>query len=278
MRKHFWRDMKSSPCARRILILAAGVLSQITTSFAQAESPFVFVQTNITIKQVDVSAARYEDSRGYPRLDASRLNLARPRVVERAHAAIFLENAYLRVVLLPEMGRVYSLFSKITAHEQLWINPVAKPLIGQQNDTGWWMAWGGVEYTLPRGEHGTTWALRWTYRIAEDSALRKAVVMTVLEPVTKLREDLEIVIYPDRAFYEANITIANTGDAEARFGHWINPMWAPGGRGEVTPETELIVPCTAMVVVDRNFNRWMLGGQMPDFERNPLRWVKHWRS
>ena len=55
-------------------------------------------------------------------------------------------------------------------------------------------------------------------------------------------------------------------------------MWAPGGRGELTPETEMIVPCTAMIVLDRDFNNWMLGARVQDYERNPLRFVKHWRS
>src|SRR5688572_9250936 len=124
------------------------------------------------------------------------------------------------------------------------------------------------------GEHGTTWALPWRHKIIENSRGRKAVLMTVLEPQTRLQQQLVISLYPDRTFYEAEIIITNTGNHEARFSHWINPMWAPGGRGEMTPETEFIVPCKVMRVADRDFNRWMLGDRVQEFEKNPLRWAK----
>ncbi|MBI2925612.1 MAG: DUF5107 domain-containing protein [Verrucomicrobia bacterium] len=239
---------------------------------------FALRRTSIAIRQVDLSAAVRVDERGYPRLDASKLDLANPRIVEREHRAVVLENRYVRVTVLPEMGRVYSLVSRVTGHEQLWINPIAKPLPGQLNDTGWWMVWGSVEYTIPRGEHGTTWALPWRWQVTADSARRKAVCMTVVEPQTRLRQSLEIALTPQSAGFEATIRITNTGKQEVRFSHWMNAMLAPGGRGELTPNTELVVPCRAMVVAERDFNRWMLGARLQDFERNPLRWVKHWRS
>ncbi len=236
------------------------------------------IETNLTIKQVDLSAAAYRDKQGYPKLDPAKLLTAPRQTVERSHRAVILENDYLKVVVLPEMGRVYSLYSKLTSHEELWVNPIAQPLTGQQNDLGWWMVWGGIEYTLPRGEHGTTWALPWSFQIVENSSSRKAVRMTVLEPATRLQEQLELALIPKRAACETSIVITNTSARAARFSHWMNAMCAPGGRGEVTPNTEIIVPCQAMIVADRPFNRWMLGDRIQEFERNPLRWVKHWRS
>ncbi len=267
-------------------LLSFGLLARLGLGgfAAQAEGQathqdeFALRKTLIAIRQVDLSAAVRVDERGYPRLDAAKLDLANPRIVERKHRAVVLENRYVRVTLLPEMGRIHSLVSRFTGHEQLWINPVAKPLPGQLNDTGWWMVWGGVEYTIPRGEHGTTWALPWAWKVTDDSARRKAVRMTVVEPQTRLRQSLEIALTPQSAAYEASIRITNTGSREVRFSHWMNAMLAPGGRGELTPNTELVVPCAAMVVAERDFNHWMLGERVQDFERNPLRWVKHWRS
>lgn len=245
---------------------------------AASAGSFALRTNSISIRQVDLTGALRIDDRGYPKLDPAKLDMANPRIVERTHAAVILENRYIRVVLLPEMGRVYSLVSRATGHEQLWVNPIAKPLLGQHNDTGWWMVWGGVEYTIPRGEHGTTWALPWQWEVSANTARRKAVRMTVVEPQTRLRQSLEIAITPDSAAYEANIRITNTGEREVRFSHWMNAMLAPGGRGEVTANTELVIPCESMLVPDRDFNQWMLGERVQDFERNPLRWVKHWRS
>lgn len=238
---------------------------------------FSLRETQIPISQIDLSGVLVQDPRGYPRVDWEKYRAAKPGVVVRRHAAVVIENRYLRLTLLPEMGRVYSLVSKLTGHEQLWTNAIAKPLPAH-NDTGWWMIWGGVEYTIPRGEHGTTWALPWSYRIAEDSERRKAVRMSVREPETQIEQALEVSVFASRAYFEATISLRNRGEHDAKFAHWINPMWAPGGRGELTPNTELVVPCTAMLVPDRDFNRWMLGSKVQDFERNPLRFVKHWRS
>lgn len=241
------------------------------------KSNFAVRETEVSIRQFNLDGSLSVDASGYPRIDWLKFQREKPAVVERPHRAVVLENRFVRVTLLPEMGRVYSFVFKPTGHEQFWTNKIAKP-IPALNDTGWWMVLGGIEYTIPSGEHGTTWALSWTSHIAENSARRKAVKMTVREPRTKIEQSLEISLYPDQAFYEAEITLTNPGDGEAKFSHWINPMWAPGGRGELTPNTELIVPCTAMVVLDRDFNRWMLGAHTQDFERNPLRFVKNWRD
>ncbi|MBI4664701.1 MAG: DUF5107 domain-containing protein [Verrucomicrobia bacterium] len=239
---------------------------------------FAIRETAILIRQIDLSGVKFQDALGYPRIDWEKYQRQKPPVVARSHRAVILQNRYVRVTVLPEMGRVYSFVFRPTGHEQFWTNSIAKPIPGQQNDTGWWLILGGAEYTIPRGEHGTTWALPWKYRISENSSRRKAVEMRVLEPQTKIEQTLEIALFQDRAYYEAEITLKNTGDQEARFSHWVNPMWAPGGRGQLTPDTELIVPCTAMIVLDRDFNRWMLGSTVQEYERNPLRFVKHWRS
>ena len=57
------------------------------------------------------------------------------------------------------MGRVYSLVSKVTGHETLWRNDVARPG-GANNKLGWWLWIGGIEYTLPGEEHGYTYVRR----------------------------------------------------------------------------------------------------------------------
>lgn len=258
-----------------------GVLGSFRVRNSEADFPskddFSLRQTSITLREIDLADVLFRDAQGYPRINWEKFQRAKPPVVQRQHLAFVLENRYVRVTLFPEMGRVYSLVSKMTAHEVMWTNKIVKP-IPALNDTGWWTVLGGTEYTIPRGEHGTTWSLPWKYAISEDSPRRKAVRMRVLEPQTRIEQTLEISIYPDCVFYEAEISLTNAGDHDAKFSHWINPMWAPGGRSELTPETEVIVPCTAMTVLDRDFNRWMLGSKVQEYERNPLRFVKNWRN
>jgi hypothetical protein len=225
---------------------------------------------------VDLAGALHTNDLGYPILDKNKLDLK--RVTTSEFKAIALENAYVRVTLLPGMGRVVSLFDKIAGREVLWTNQIARPLVGQQNQLEWWMVWGGVEYTIPAGEHGTTWALPWRYEISENSAERKAVRMTVLEPKTRLEQTVELALPRNYAGYQANMSVRNTSDKTVRFSHWVNPMWAPGGRGELTPKTEFIVPTAEMYVPPRDFNNWMLGERVQSWADNPLRFIESWRS
>jgi hypothetical protein len=238
------------------------------------EPEFRLVLTNINLKQVDLSAALISTGI-YPRLDWAKINLE--QIVNQKHQAVLLENEFVRALILTEIGRLYTLEFKPTGHHLLWTNATARP-IHAQNDTGWWMVWGGMEFTLPRGEHGTTWALPWTSEIAEDSPLRKTLRLKVREPTTGIDEAVEISITRSSALLKVHFTLNNSSRRNALFSHWVNPMLAPAGRNELTPETEMIVPCSAMLVPDRDFNRWMLGARKQRFETNPLRLVQNWRA
>jgi hypothetical protein len=67
------------------------------------------------------------------------------KFVNKTHAAVVLESAHVKVVLLPEMGRVYSLFNKRTGHDMLWRNDVAWPG-GANNKLGWWLWIGALSW------------------------------------------------------------------------------------------------------------------------------------
>ncbi len=243
---------------------------------AQTGAELVLREFELALRQVDLSHCVSTNVSGYPRIDQTKVDLS--RIVRRNHKAVLLENQFLRVILLPEMGRLYSIFSKVTGHEQLWTNPIARPLLNQRNDLGWWMVWGGVEYTIPSGEHGTTWALPWRSRVIENSRIRKTIEMTVLEPKTKLEETVKTSLLAGSAALETSIMIRNTSAETVRFSHWVNPMWAPGGRGELTANTEFIIPCERVIVPPRNFNRWMLGNNVQPYAGNPLRFAENWRD
>ena len=70
----------------------------------------------------------------------------------RTYKALFLENDYLKVTCLPELGgRLFSVLNKVTGKEMFHRNDVIKPgLIGMR---GAWIS-GGVEWNT--GPHGHT--------------------------------------------------------------------------------------------------------------------------
>ncbi len=229
-------------------------------------------ETTLTVPQVDYEPAiYYRQGDPYPHLDFARVN--NDRVVRKQHVAVILENDYVRLTLLPQMGRVYALYYKPTGHDELWRNDIVT-VGGGLNDTGWWIWIGGVEYTLPGDEHGTTWSTPWTWAVLENSQRRKTVRMQVEELGTGLRETIDVSLYPARAYYEARIRIANPTDMTVHYAHWVNPQWTPGGHNELTDNTEFIIPTEKILIA----GKWQenMGPSPQPWAGNRYRFIKGW--
>ncbi len=70
--------------------------------------------------------------------------------VTQDYQLLVLENDYLRVTILPELGgRVYQLIYNATSNNELYQNPVIKPTHWGSTEQGWWLAAGGIEWCLP---------------------------------------------------------------------------------------------------------------------------------
>jgi len=261
---------------RRMFFVLVALLCAGTQPGAVSVQPetgsFSLDTITLTIPQVDYEPAiYYRDGDPYPHLDLQEVD--RQRVIRKDHVAVVMENRYVKLTLLPEMGRVYSLIYKPTGNETLWQNDVAT-VGGASNDTGWWLWIGGIEYTLPGDEHGTTWAMPWAWEIVEDSSYRKAIRMRVREPYTGLEESLDIAIVPGKAYFTARIHISNPTSATVEYAHWVNPQWAPGGENELTDHTEFIIP-TERILIEK---RWQenLGPSPQVWKGNPLRFIQGW--
>ena len=212
--------------------------------------------------------------KGLPVLDLKSVDFN--RTVVKQHWAVELESEHLRAVLLPEMGRIYSMVNKATGQETLWQNDIARPG-GANNALGWWLWIGGVEYTLPGEEHGFTWAMRWGWEIREDGPDRKTVAAWVIEPTTGLVEEVAWTLEAGSAALQTDISITNPHAEETvSFAHWTNPQWAPGGRNELTDNTELAMPAKRIVIPER----WQenLGPSPQDWGTTPLRMLHNWKA
>src|SRR5579875_1953360 len=73
--------------------------------------------------------------------------------VERSYRGVYLENEYLRVLVLPEIGgRIHSLLDKTNQYDVLYHNHVIKPaLVGL---AGPWIS-GGLEFNWPQHHRPT---------------------------------------------------------------------------------------------------------------------------
>lgn len=168
----------------------------------------------------------------YHRLDFTRLGTVAPRVYQ----AVALENAYVKVIILPELGgRVYSWLDKTTNRAIAYSNPVIKP-VEEWGYRGWWLATGGIEWCLPTDEHGLNEYRPW--RTARTSA---SVTVSDREDRTGL--DVQVTLSLDSAHNYLTIQprIANNTGSTQRFKFWLNAMLA-FANNRVSNETRFIMP------------------------------------
>eukprot|EP00937_MAST-01D_sp_MAST-1D-sp2_P004518 g4518.t1 len=185
---------------------------------------------------------------GLPILNQTAVNYS--AYTTKQHVAVVLQSDFLRAIVLPAMGRVYSAVYVPTGHETLWRNDIAWPG-GANNVLGWWLWIGGVEYTLPGEEHGVTWAMEWDWRVVANTTERVAVAASVTEPQTGLQETVEWSLARGSAALATHVTLHNPTSANASFAHWTNPQLAPGGTNELDDSTEFFIPTNSVTIPAR---------------------------
>jgi tetratricopeptide (TPR) repeat protein len=152
----------------------------------------------------------------YPLLDALS-DEAQPR----EYRALMLENPYLRVMVLPELGgRVWSLYDKIGERECLHQPPSIKPaLVGL---TGAWIA-GGIEFNFPIGHRYTTHQPVWyTLAYPKEEGDKATIWIGEICRRSRMMWMVGISLYPDRAFMETDIRLFNRTELKKRFYFWTN--------------------------------------------------------
>lgn len=139
----------------------------------------------------------------------------------REYRALFLENPYLRVMVLPEIGgRVWSLYDKIAERECLYRPPSIKPaLIGL---TGAWIA-GGIEFNFPIGHRYTTHqSVLYTLAYPQEQGEKGTIWLGEICRRSRMMWMVGISLYPDRALMETDIRLFNRTELKKRFYFWTN--------------------------------------------------------
>jgi uncharacterized repeat protein (TIGR01451 family) len=151
-----------------------------------------------------------------------------PQPVNQIYTRLTLENEWLRVSVLPQLGgRVYELIYKPTASNELYQNPVIKPTHWGPPEQGWWLAAGGIEWGLPVEEHGYESAIPWLYDVITGT---DGITITVRDSTApdRLRAAIAIYLPNDRAALTIRPRIENDRDVGLNFKWWLNAMLAPG--------------------------------------------------
>lgn len=177
----------------------------------------------------------------YPRLDFNRLGVPVPRT----YRALILENGYLRLVLLPELGgRIYQWVDKVSGRPLLYQNPVIKPT--RWGYRGWWIGAGGLEWAFPVEEHGFHEYQPWGYQVSADQR-QVAVTLTRTDERTGLRAEITISLDAAHAYFTVSPRLMNPTSGPQRYQLWLNAMLAPGGNS-VSHDTQFVWPSDTLVI------------------------------
>ena len=126
--------------------------------------------------------------------------------VDKTYTVVYLENEYIRIGVLPEIGgRIFEGVDKTNNYNFIYRQHVIKPaLIGL---IGAWIS-GGVEWNIPHHHRASTF-LPVQYKVEENADGSKTVWVGELEVRQRMRWAVGYTLRPGKAYLEASIRILN---------------------------------------------------------------------
>jgi len=149
------------------------------------------------------------------------------RKADKQWKAFLLENDYLRLAVLPELGgRLLYVFDKAAGEEAIYHNHVVKwARIGIR---GAWIS-GGIEWNFPNG-HTVTSSSPIDCAIRENVDGSASLLFGDIERISRMRWSVALTLHPDRACFEAQMRLNNRTPFPNRFWFWANSS-APVSKG-----------------------------------------------
>ena len=137
-----------------------------------------------------------------------------------AYKAVFLENDYLKVMILPELGgRIQRALDKTNNYDFVYYNEVIKPaLVGL---TGPWIS-GGIEFNWPQHHRPSTYSPV-DYTIKQNDDGSATVYLSETDKMYGTKGMAAISLYPDKAYIEIKGKLYNPTDLPQTFLWWANP-------------------------------------------------------
>ncbi len=192
-------------------------------------------------------------------LNRSEYEASAPTPTPVDYTAVVLENPYLRLTFLPELGgRLYSAVVKATGQEIFYHNPVIKPSrYGglQPVEANWWLAAGGMEWAYPTQEHGYRWGVPWAYELDQTE---NGVTITLRDVgPNRVGAEVTVMLADDSAKFTVEPKLINKASTEVPVQFWLNAALALAP-GSMSPKTSFVLPAEAVVVHSRGGAGWTL--------------------
>jgi hypothetical protein len=187
-------------------------------------------------------------------LDRAAYEASNPQPQLRTFKAVVLENRYLSLTFLPELGgRLYKCTVKSTGQNIFYQNPVLKPSYWGplRREENWWLAVGGMEWALPVHEHGYEWGAVWAYNV-EEHADGVSIVLRDNTTEAGFQNDrvwaqIRVTLPDDRAYFIVEPQLVNPTGTAAAFQFWLNAALTLGS-ASVSADTDFFYPTEQMVV------------------------------
>jgi len=137
--------------------------------------------------------------------------------------AVFLENRYLIIMILPELGgRIQMAYDKMKERHFVYHNNVIKPaLVGL---TGPWIS-GGIEFNWPQHHRPSTYDPT-DSKIEHNTDGSVTVWCNELERMFRTRGMAGFTLHPDKAYIEIKVKLYNRTNHPQTFLWWANPAVA----------------------------------------------------
>lgn len=160
---------------------------------------------------------------------------------DKEYTAVWLENEYIKVMVLPELGgRIQRAYDKTNGYDFVYYNHVIKPaLVGL---TGPWIS-GGIEFNWPQHHRPTTF-LPVDYALEEQEDGSKSVLLHDVDQMYGTKGLMKFTLYPGKAYIQITGQLYNRTSAPQTFLWWANPA-VP-----VNENTQSVFPPDVHAVMD----------------------------
>ncbi len=253
--------------------------SQTATAMAiMAMSPIVY-ETDLSLMTYDYQSALLPTTPEdpvypYPRLDHNRVG---PPSL-RTYRAIVLENRYVQLTVLPELGgRLYRWVDKTSGRNLFYENPVIKPT--RWGIRGWWLAAGGMEWALPIDEHGLSEATPWDYTIERHPDYVSVSVRDV-EEHSGLVCTVTVQLDDQHSYFKLVPQITNPTDNPVHYKFWINGMFSLGSR-QAEAGLQFILPVDRVMLHSSGDKTLPSPGELmswPEFRGRDMSRANNWQK
>jgi tetratricopeptide (TPR) repeat protein len=190
----------------------------------------------------------------------------------KPYRALVLENSYLRLSVLPEIGgRLYTALDKTNRYDFFYRQRVIKPAFIGMN--GAWIS-GGIEWNVFH-HHRVTSFMPVDWRIEEHPDGRRTVWVGEIERRHRMKWTLGITLHPDRSYFETTFLFFNRTPLAHAFLYFANPAVQVNDQYQVVfpPDTEY-----ATYHAKDQFIEWPIGRRKytgVDYPGVDLSWIKN---